>query len=126
VPKDWFVLNGSQDQVCLPPAMHTFLDDMKNVHFIEVPGTGHGFGRPIRWGQPFDEAVDELVKIATRPAKAATPSPPAARVRHFSLRRRRLGDDRRAAGHVSRRARRERRRSELAAVFLERKDARAD
>ncbi len=73
------MLNGIQDQVCLPPDMHAFLDDMKNVHFIEVPGTGHGFGRPIRWGQPFDDAVDELIKIATRPAKAATPSPPAAR-----------------------------------------------
>ena len=79
VPKDWFVLNGIQDQVCLPPDMHAFLDDMKNVPFIEVPGTGHGFSRPIRWGQPFDDAVDELIKIATRPTKAATPSPPAAR-----------------------------------------------
>ncbi|HUL72467.1 MAG TPA: AcvB/VirJ family lysyl-phosphatidylglycerol hydrolase [Vicinamibacterales bacterium] len=76
VPRDWYVLNGIQDEVCLPPEMHQFLDGMGNVHFIDVPGTGHGFGRPIRWGPPFDEAVDALIKVATRPAtpKAATPA----------------------------------------------------
>ncbi len=83
VPKDWYVLNGNQDQVCLPPEMHQFLDDMTNVHFVEVPGTGHGFGRPIRWGQPFDESVDALIKSATKaPAKA----PPVAAAREIERR----------------------------------------
>jgi len=48
VPKPWYVLNGIQDAVCLPPDMHKFLDGMGNVHFVEAPGTGHGFGRPGR------------------------------------------------------------------------------
>lgn len=82
VPKDWFVLNGIQDQVCLPPAMHEFLDGMGNVHFVEVPGTGHGFGRPIRWGQPFDESVDALIKIATKPATRAPAAPAMRDVEH--------------------------------------------
>jgi type IV secretory pathway VirJ component len=78
VPKDWYVLNGIQDAVCLPPDMHKFLDDMGNAHFVEVPGTGHGFGRPIRWGQPFDESVDALIKSASK-APARAPAAPAVR-----------------------------------------------
>jgi type IV secretory pathway VirJ component len=77
VPKDWYVLNGIQDAVCLPPDMHTFLDDMGNVHFVEVPGTGHGFGRPVRWGRPFDETVDALIKTASKPPAKAPPVPAA-------------------------------------------------
>jgi type IV secretory pathway VirJ component len=78
LPRTWYVLNGVQDQVCLPPTMHKFLDDMANVHFVEVPGTGHGFGRPIRWGQPFDDAMDALLappagKAAERPVPAGRP-----------------------------------------------------
>jgi type IV secretory pathway VirJ component len=73
VPKDWYVLNGIQDAVCLPPDMHKFLDDMGNVHFVDVPGTGHGFSRPIRWGEPFDESVDALIKIASKPPPKAPP-----------------------------------------------------
>ncbi len=82
VPTPWYVLNGIQDAVCLPPDMHKFLDDMGNVHFIEVPGTGHGFGRPIRWGQPFDEAVDALIKAATRPPSKPAPVAAAREIEH--------------------------------------------
>ena len=53
--------------------MHKFLDDMQGAHFIEAPGTGHGFSRPVRWGPPFDDAVDKLLAIAS---KNATPPPP--------------------------------------------------
>lgn len=63
LPRDFYVLNGVQDQVCLPPQMHLFLDDIQGVHFIEVPGTGHGFSRPVRWGEPFDQAIDALLAV---------------------------------------------------------------
>jgi type IV secretory pathway VirJ component len=63
--RDFYVVNGVQDQVCKPPEMHAFLDDMKNAHFYEAPGTGHGFSRPFRWGPEFDEAYDKVLESAT-------------------------------------------------------------
>ena len=82
VPKPWYVLNGIQDAVCLPPDMHKFLDGMGNVHFIEVPGTGHGFGRPLRWGEAFDESVDALIASANAPPPKATPGAAARELGH--------------------------------------------
>lgn len=64
--REWFVINGIQDQVCLPAAMHAFLDDIGNVHAnIDIPGTGHGFSKPQYWGRPFDDAVEQLLVAAT-------------------------------------------------------------
>lgn len=63
--RDFYVVNGIQDEVCKPPEMHAFLDDMKNAHFYEAPGTGHGFSRPLRWGPEFDKAYDEVLASAT-------------------------------------------------------------
>jgi type IV secretory pathway VirJ component len=71
---DWYVLNGELDQVCLPPETHKFLDGMQGAHFIEIPHTGHGFGKQQFWSQPFDESIDALIKAATAP-KAAAPAP---------------------------------------------------
>jgi type IV secretory pathway VirJ component len=69
--RDWYVLNGEQDQVCLPPDMHTFLNGISGAHFVEIPGTGHGFAKPVHWGGPFDEAIDALIKSAATPRSAA-------------------------------------------------------
>jgi type IV secretory pathway VirJ component len=63
--RDFYVVNGIQDEVCKAPQMHAFLDDMKNAHFAEAPGTGHGFSRPMRWGPEFDDAYDKLLESAT-------------------------------------------------------------
>jgi type IV secretory pathway VirJ component len=82
VPKPWYVLNGIQDAVCLPPDMHKFLDGMGNVHFVEAPGTGHGFGRPLRWGEAFDESVDALIGFASAPPPKATPVAAARELEH--------------------------------------------
>jgi type IV secretory pathway VirJ component len=74
--RDWYVVNGEQDQVCLPAEMHTFLDDLPGAHFIEAPGTGHGFGRPVRWGPSFDAALDKLLaSTVTKVADAPTAKP---------------------------------------------------
>jgi type IV secretory pathway VirJ component len=62
--RDFYVVNGLQDEVCKPPDMHAFLDGMKNAHFYEAPGTGHGFSRPARWGPSFDEAFDKVLDAA--------------------------------------------------------------
>jgi type IV secretory pathway VirJ component len=76
---DWYVLNGEQDQVCLPPEMHRFLDGIAGAHFIEIPGTGHGFAKPVHWGGPFDESIDALIKTASAPRAPAGPvRPPSA------------------------------------------------
>jgi len=67
----WYVLNGEQDQVCLPPDMHKFLSGIAGAHFVEIPGTGHGFAKPVHWGGPFDEAIDSLIKSATSPRSSS-------------------------------------------------------
>jgi hypothetical protein len=69
--RDWYVLNGTQDLVCLPAAMHKFLDDIVNVHpTIDIEGTGHGFSKPQHWGKPFDESMEKLLELAASLAKA--------------------------------------------------------
>ncbi len=79
VPREWYVLNGVQDEVCLPPETREFMSGIGGAHFIEIPGTGHGFGRPIRWGGPFDESIDKLIAgVGAPPAIAsAVPAVPA-------------------------------------------------
>ena len=73
LPHDWYVLNGELDQVCLPPQVHQFLDGIQNAHFVEIPHTGHGFGKPAYWSKPFDESTDALIRAASavKPAAAA-------------------------------------------------------
>ena len=80
LPHDWWVLNGELDQVCLPPETHKFLENMKGVHFIEIPHTGHGFGKQEFWAKPFDDSIDAMLKTASAPRAANAPSRPAAAV----------------------------------------------
>jgi type IV secretory pathway VirJ component len=42
---------------------------MRNAHYVEVPGTGHGFGRPVRWGPAFDQAFADLWNVTAPPPK---------------------------------------------------------
>jgi len=70
--QDWYVLNGELDQVCSPPEMRKFMDGIQNAHFVEIPHTGHGFGKQAYWSQPFDDSIDALLKAASpRPSPAA-------------------------------------------------------
>jgi hypothetical protein len=74
LPRDFYVMNGELDQVCKPPEMHKFMDGMKNAHFIEIPHTGHGFGKQMYWSGPFDESFDALIKSSSAPTTSA-PAP---------------------------------------------------
>jgi type IV secretory pathway VirJ component len=73
IKHEWYVLNGIEDKVCVSAAMHTFLDDMKGAHFIEIPHSGHGFSNQPRWAPPFDESIAKLLagdtKIDPPPAR---------------------------------------------------------
>ncbi len=88
VPRPWYVLHGVQDQVCSPLQTRQFTDGMGNAHYVEVPGTGHGFGRPIRWGPPFDQALADLWKAAAPPPR---PRPTSATLASVEQRLDRLG-----------------------------------
>jgi hypothetical protein len=57
---DWYVLHGLQDAECTPADTERFVSAMAHAHYVPIEGTGHGFGRPERWGPPFDEVVDKL------------------------------------------------------------------
>jgi len=70
----WYVLHGRQDQVCPLEQTRTFVGGMANAHLVELDGTGHGFGKPVHWGQAFDDALEAIWK-ANEPA--GRPRPPA-------------------------------------------------
>ena len=75
LPRPWYVLHGVQDQVCSPEQTRTFVSGMKNAHLLELEGTGHGFGKPVHWAEPFDSALEGIWK-ANEPPPRATPSAP--------------------------------------------------
>src|SRR5262249_5895752 len=60
LPKDWYILHGTQDQVCSLDAVRKFATGMPKAHLTEVDGTGHGFSKPQHGGEPFDKALQEL------------------------------------------------------------------
>jgi type IV secretory pathway VirJ component len=79
VPRDWYILNGVQDQVCAFDQTRTFLANIGRAHLVEIQGTGHGFGRTARWGSAFDQSLDALWRATERPTPppAAAPTAPA-------------------------------------------------
>ncbi len=88
LPHPWYVLQGVQDQVCAPADARRFVEGIGNAHFVEVPGTGHGFGRPVRWSAPFDEALAAIWKAAEPTAR---PRPQSATLGAIEERLDRLG-----------------------------------
>jgi predicted esterase len=60
ITREWYVLHGLQDTECTPAETERFVSAMAHAHYVPIEGTGHGFGRPERWGPPFDEVVDKL------------------------------------------------------------------
>jgi type IV secretory pathway VirJ component len=60
LPKDWFVLQGVQDQVCSIDSVRRFVAGMPKAHLSAIEGTGHGFSKPQHWGEPFDNALHDL------------------------------------------------------------------
>ena len=77
LPKDWYVLQGVQDQVCSIDSVRRFISAMPKAHFVEIAGSGHGFSKPEHWGAPFDKALHDLwtekeVKPATALPRTAT------------------------------------------------------
>jgi type IV secretory pathway VirJ component len=76
LPRPWLVLNGADDRVCDTTAMRRFVAGMSNAQIEPIEGTGHGFGRPARWGATFDRAIEAMLAGA-RPA-APAPRPAAA------------------------------------------------
>jgi type IV secretory pathway VirJ component len=60
LPKDWYILQGVQDQVCPIDTIRRFLAGMPRAHLLEIDGTGHGFSKPQHWGAPFDQALQDL------------------------------------------------------------------
>lgn len=79
LPKEWFVLQGMQDQVCPVDTVRRFLSGMPRTHLLEIEATGHGFSKPQRWGAPFDKALRDLWT-------EKEPEPPAAQPRSATTR----------------------------------------
>ena len=60
LPKDWYILQGAQDQVCTFDTVRRFTAGMPKTHLLEIGGTGHGFAKEVSWGAPFDKALQDL------------------------------------------------------------------
>ncbi len=71
--KPWYLLHGVQDQVCSPEQTRTFVKEIGNAHFVELQGTGHGFGKPVHWQQPFDDALAAIWKANEPAAREKAP-----------------------------------------------------
>jgi hypothetical protein len=63
IRRDWYVLHGVQDTECPPADTERFVSAMAHAHYVPIEGTGHGFGRPERWGPPFDEVVNRWFPV---------------------------------------------------------------
>jgi type IV secretory pathway VirJ component len=77
LPKDWYVLQGAQDQVCPAEAVRRFTAAVPKAHFITVDATGHGFATNARWVPLLDNALQDLwtekeVKPAAAQPRSAT------------------------------------------------------
>jgi len=60
IKRDWYVIHCVQTPECTPAYTEKFFSGTAHAHYVPIYGTGHGFGRPERWGQPFDEAIGKL------------------------------------------------------------------
>ncbi len=60
IKREWYVLHGVQDIECTPADTEKFVSGIAHGHYVPIDGTGHGFGRPERWGLPFDETIGKL------------------------------------------------------------------
>src|SRR5437660_306294 len=77
LPKDWYVLQGVQDQMCSIDSVRRFVAGMPKAHLIGIEGTGHGFSKPQHWAEAFDKALHDLwtekdVKPSTAQPRSAT------------------------------------------------------
>jgi len=70
----WYALHGKQDLVCAPEQARAFVGGIANAHLVELDGTGHGFGKPVHWGAPFDDSLEAIWK-ANAPAARPKPAP---------------------------------------------------
>ncbi len=65
--RPWYALHGKQDQVCSPEQTSAFLGGIANAHLVELDGTGHGFGKPVHWGRPFDDSLEAIWRASASP-----------------------------------------------------------
>lgn len=72
--RPWYALHGKQDQVCSPEQTRAFVRGIANAHLVELDGTGHGFGKPVHWGAPFDDSLEAIWK-ANIPEAQPKPAP---------------------------------------------------
>jgi len=73
----WEILQGAQDVVCRPEATRSFADGVRGARVSLLPGVGHGYGNPGRWGEAFDRGVEEILRasgeqeVGTKPKRVA-------------------------------------------------------
>lgn len=74
----WEVLQGAQDKVCSAGATRSFMDGVGGARLSLLPGVGHGYGNPAKWGEAFDRGLGEILhasdasRAAPKPKRAAS------------------------------------------------------
>jgi len=69
----WFLLHGSEDQVCPASEARDFATQTRNAHYVEVPNVGHNFRRSPQWMPHFKTAYASLLASG---ARSVPPPPP--------------------------------------------------
>ncbi len=69
----WEVLQGAQDHVCGPASTQSFVDGVRGARLSVLPGVGHGYGNPGKWGEAFDRGLGEILRASDASRAAAKP-----------------------------------------------------
>lgn len=71
----WEILQGLSDHTCTPAATDAFAAEVRGAHVTAMPGVGHGYGNPKKWGEAFDQGLAGIVHAAGEAEAAAKPRP---------------------------------------------------
>ena len=69
----WEVLQGAQDKVCGASTTASFTNGVAGARLSLLPGVGHGYGNPLKWGEAFDRGLGEILHPSGGAAGAPGP-----------------------------------------------------
>ena len=69
----WVVLQGAQDKVCGASTTESFTNGVAGARLSLLPGVGHGYGNPLKWGEAFDRGLGEILHASVGAVGASDP-----------------------------------------------------
>ncbi len=72
----WYILNGTQDQVCPIAPQRAFAAKTPRSILLELPKVGHGFSVPKNWAPSLNEALEKISAQDNTEAKSKASTTP--------------------------------------------------